>query len=177
LPLYIDGARLGYGLASPQNDCSLQDIARLADIFYIGGTKQGALFGEAVVITNPALQKDFRYFIKQKGGMLAKGRLLGIQFKTLFTDNLYFNLAKKTVEQALLIRQAFQKKGISFFFDSYTNQQFPILTAAQREYFAPKYKTSFWQPLDGDKAVVRFCTSWATTDAAVAELVADIERM
>ena len=177
LPLYIDGARLGYGLASPQNDCSLQDIARLADIFYIGGTKQGALFGEAVVITNPALQKDFRYFIKQKGGMLAKGRLLGIQFKTLFTANLYFKLAKKTVEQALLIREAFQKKGISFFFDSYTNQQFPILTAAQREYFAPKYKTSFWQPLDGDKAVVRFCTSWATTDDAVAELVADIERM
>ena len=168
LPLYIDGARLGYGLASPKNDCSLQDI---------GGTKQGALFGEAVVITNPALQKDFRYFIKQKGGMLAKGRLLGIQFKTLFTDNLYFNLAKKTVEQALLIREAFQKKGISFFFDSYTNQQFPILTASQREYFAPKYKTSFWQPLDGDKAVVRFCTSWATTDDAVAELVADIERM
>ena len=177
LPLYIDGARLGYGLASPKNDCTLQDIARLADVFYIGGTKQGALFGEAVVIVNPSLQKDFRYIIKQKGGMLAKGRLLGIQFKTLFTDGLYFALAKKTVDQALLIRQAFQKKGISFFFNSYTNQQFPILTASQREYFSPKYKTSFWQQLDEDRAVVRFCTSWATTDEAVDQLVTDIERM
>lgn len=177
LVFYIDGARLGYGLASPKNDCTLQDIARLVDLFYIGGTKQGALFGEAVVITNTSLQKDFRYIIKQKGGMLAKGRLLGIQFITLFTDNLYFNLAKKTVDQALLIRQAFEKKGIPFFFDSYTNQQFPILTAPQREYFAKNYKTSFWQPLEDDKAVVRFCTSWATTDEAVSELVADIEGM
>ena len=120
LPLYIDGARLGYGLVSPKNDCTLQDIARLADVFYIGGTKQGALFGEAVVIVNPALQKDFRYIIKQKGGMLAKGRLLGIQFKTLFTDKLYFTLAKKTVEQALRIRDhIFQLRihivGQSFF--------------------------------------------------------------
>ena len=177
LTLYIDGARLGYGLASSQNDCTLQDIARLADVFYIGGTKQGALFGEAVVITNPRLQKDFRYIIKQKGGMLAKGRLLGLQFKTLFTDKLYFKLAERAVAQALQIRQAFQKKGVSFHFDSYTNQQFPILTARQREYFAAGYKTTFWQPLDEDKAVVRFCTSWATTDEAVAELLADIERL
>ena len=177
LPLYIDGARLGYGLVSPKNDCTLQDIARLADVFYIGGTKQGALFGEAVVIVNPALQKDFRYIIKQKGGMLAKGRLLGIQFKTLFTDKLYFTLAKKTVEQALRIRDAFQKRGVTLHFDSYTNQQFPILTTAQREYFSGKYKTTFWQPLDGDRAAIRFCTSWATTDEAVDELVADIGRM
>ena len=146
-------------------------------MFYIGGTKQGALFGEAVVIVNPALQKDFRYIIKQKGGMLAKGRLLGIQFKTLFTDKLYFTLAKKTVEQALRIRDAFQKRGVTLHFDSYTNQQFPILTTAQREYFAGKYKTTFWQPLDGDRAAIRFCTSWATTDEAVDELVADIGRM
>lgn len=177
LPLYIDGARLGYGLASPKNDCTLQDIARLADVFYIGGTKQGALFGEAVVITNPSLQKDFRYLIKQKGGMLAKGRLLGIQFKTLFTDNLYFRLAKKTVEQALRIRDAFQKRGVTLHFDSYTNQQFPILTQNQREHFAANYKTTFWQQLEDGRAVVRFCTSWATTDEAVDELVADIERM
>lgn len=177
LLLYIDGARLGYGLASPKNDCTLQDIARLTDVFYIGGTKQGALFGEAVVIVNPSLQKDFRYIIKQKGGMLAKGRLLGIQFKTLFTDNLYFKLAKKTVDQALRIRCAFQQKGIPFHFDSYTNQQFPILTQAQREYFAGKYKTSFWQQLEDGRAVVRFCTSWASTDEAVDQLVADIGRM
>ena len=131
----------------------------------------------AVVITNPSLQKDFRYLIKQKGGMLAKGRLLGIQFKTLFTDNLYFRLAKKTVDQALRIRQAFQKKGIAFHFDSYTNQQFPILTQNQREHFVANYKTSFWQQLEDGRAVVRFCTSWATTDEAVDELVADIERM
>lgn len=131
----------------------------------------------AVVITNPSLQKDFRYLIKQKGGMLAKGRLLGIQFKTLFTDNLYFTLAKKTVEQALRIRDAFQKKGIAFHFDSYTNQQFPILTQNQQEHFAANYKTSFWQQLEDGRAVVRFCTSWATTDEAVDELVADIERM
>lgn len=139
--------------------------------------EQGALFGEAVVITNPSLQKDFRYFIKQKGGMLAKGRLLGIQFKTLFTDNLYFRLAKKTVDQALRIRQAFQKKGIAFHFDSYTNQQFPILTQNQREHFAANYKTTFWQQLEDGRAVVRFCTSWATTDEAVDQLIADIGRM
>ena len=155
----------------------LEDIARLADVFYIGGTKQGALFGEAVVITNPSPQKDFRYLIKQKGGMLAKGRLLGIQFKTLFTDNLYFRLAKKTVDQALRIRDAFQKRGVTLHFDSHANQQFPILTQNQREHFAANYKTSFWQQLEDGRAVVRFCTTWATTDEAVDQLIADIGRM
>jgi hypothetical protein len=120
LPLFIDGARMGYGLASEGCDVTLQDIARLADVFYIGGTKQGALFGEAVVITNPDLKKDFRYSIKQNGGMLAKGRLLGIQFLTLFEDGLYFELSRHAVALAMRIRDAFAAKGYDFLVDKTT---------------------------------------------------------
>ena len=122
LPLFIDGARLGYGLASEGCDVTLKDIAATADVFYIGGTKQGALFGEAVVITDSRLKKDFRYCIKQNGGMLAKGRLLGIQFMTLFEDDLYLRLSRHAVTQALRIRDAFRKKGIDFLEESPSNQ-------------------------------------------------------
>ncbi|WP_289140810.1 low specificity L-threonine aldolase [uncultured Brevibacillus sp.] len=177
LPLFLDGARLGYGLVSKDSDLSLADIARLCDVFYIGGTKLGALFGEAVVITNDALKKDFRYFIKQRGGLLAKGRLLGIQFETLFEDGLYFEIASHAVEMAMLIREAFIEKGYSFRYDSVTNQQFPILHNDVLSELDKKYSFSFWEKFDDNHSVVRFCTSWATKKENVEKLIEDIQAL
>ena len=174
LPLFIDGARMGYGLASEGCDVTLNDIARLADVFYIGGTKQGALFGEAVVIVNESLKKDFRYFIKQNGGMLAKGRLLGIQFMTLFEDGLYFELSEHAVAQAMRIRDAFASKGYRFLVDSPTNQQFPILPNSEMDRLSADFKFSVWQKIDESHTAVRFCTSWATKAEAVEALLAAI---
>ena len=174
LPLFIDGARMGYGLASDGCDVTLNDIADLADVFYIGGTKQGALFGEAVVIVNESLKKDFRYFIKQNGGMLAKGRLLGIQFMTLFEDGLYFELSEHAVAQAMRIRDAFASKGYRFLVESPTNQQFPILPNSEMERLSADFKFSVWQKIDEDHTAVRFCTSWATKAEAVDALLAAI---
>ena len=174
LPLFIDGARLGYGLASEGCDVTLQDIARIADVFYIGGTKQGALFGEAVVITNTRLKKDFRYYIKQNGGMLAKGRLLGIQFLTLFEDSLYFELASHAVNQSLRIRDAFKKKGYAFLAESPSNQQFPILPNDIMAKLSENYLFSIWQKVDDNHTAVRFCTSWATRTEAVDDLINNI---
>lgn len=172
LPLFIDGARMGYGLASEGCDVSLSDIAALADVFYLGGTKQGALFGEAVVIVNDALKKDFRYCIKQNGGMLAKGRLLGIQFLTLFEDGLYFQLSEHAVSQAMRIRDAFKSKGFGFLVQSPSNQQFPILDNATMERLSSDFLFSFWQKVDDTHTAVRFCTSWATRPEAVDALIA-----
>lgn len=172
LPLFIDGARMGYGLASEGCDVSLSDIAALADVFYLGGTKQGALFGEAVVIVNDALKKDFRYCIKQNGGMLAKGRLLGIQFLTLFEDGLYFQLSEHAVSQAMRIRDAFKSKGFGFLVQSPSNQQFPILDNATMERLSSDFLFSFWQKVDDTHTAVRFCTSWATRPEAVNALIA-----
>lgn len=172
LPLFIDGARMGYGLASEGCDVSLSDIAALADVFYLGGTKQGALFGEAVVIVNDALKKDFRYCIKQNGGMLAKGRLLGIQFLTLFEDGLYFQLSEHAVSQAMRIRDAFESKGFGFLVQSPSNQQFPILDNATMERLSSDFLFSFWQKVDDTHTAVRFCTSWATRPEAVDALIA-----
>lgn len=174
LPLFIDGARMGYGLASDGCDVTLNDIADLADVFYIGGTKQGALFGEAVVIVNESLKKDFRYFIKQNGGMLAKGRLLGIQFMTLFEDGLYFELSGHAVAQAMRIRDAFASKGYKFLVESPTNQQFPILPNSEMERLSADFKFSVWQKIDEGHTAVRFCTSWATKAEAVDALLAAI---
>jgi Threonine aldolase len=177
LPLFMDGARLGYGLMSPACDLTLKDIAALCDVFYIGGTKCGAMFGEAVVITNPLLKRDFRYLIKQRGGMFAKGRLLGIQFDELFKDNLYFDICGQAVTYALMIRKAFEDKGVAMFGTSMTNQQFPILTGKQREHFDGKYAYEVWGDLDEEHTAVRFCTSWATTKENVEALLADIAAM
>lgn len=173
LPLFIDGARLGYGLMSLKNDLTIQEITQLCDVFYIGGTKCGALFGEAVVITNEALKKDFRYSIKQHGGMLAKGRLLGIQFDVLFEDNLYFEICKQAVDFALEIRSAFAAKGVPLFGTSETNQQFVILTEDQRKAFDGKFAYEVWGPVESG-TVVRFCTSWATTRENVDALLETI---
>ncbi|MFD1927486.1 threonine aldolase family protein [Sporosarcina siberiensis] len=177
LPLMMDGARLGYGLASIGNDLSLADIAKLCDVFYIGGTKIGALFGEAVVIVNDDLKKDFRYMIKQKGGLLAKGRLLGIQFETLFEDGLYYEISKHAVEMSIMIRDAFVEKGFSLRYDSMSNQQFPILPDDVIMELNKKYTNSFWEKVDDTHSVVRFCTSWATKKEHVEMLVEDITAL
>ncbi len=174
LYLFVDGARLGYGLAAPENDVSLGDLCALADVFYIGGTKVGALFGEAVVIVNPELKVDFRYHIKQRGGMLAKGRLLGIQFDVLFTDGLYFAISRKAVAQARRIADACRAAGCTFFAESPTNQQFPIFPDKALEKLAGKYVWSHWARVDATHSAIRLCTSWATTDENVDALCADI---
>lgn len=174
LKLYLDGARLGYGL-SASSDVTLKDIAKYCHAFYIGGTKVGAMFGEAVVITNPALKRDFRYMIKQNGGMLAKGRLLGIQFDVLFTDDLYFKLAKHADDLAMRLKRAFVEKGYELRYDSYTNQQFPILPDAHIEILKEKYSFAIWEKMNATHSAVRFCTSWATKEESVDELIKDLQ--
>ena len=177
MPLFLDGARLGYGLMAADNDVTLEDIARLCDVFYIGGTKVGALFGEAVVITNPAISKDFRYMIKQRGGMLAKGRLLGIQFQTLFEDGLYWQISRHAIDMAMKLKKAFQACGYSFYVENSTNQQLPVLPDAVLEKLAGKYSYSFWEKTDESHSAVRFCTSWATKEENVDALIADLNQI
>ena len=177
LYLYLDGARMGYGLCASGNDLDLPTIAELCDAFYIGGTKVGALFGEAVVIVNDSLKTDFRYIMKQRGAMLAKGRLLGIQFETLFTDGLYFKISDHAVKLAMQIRDACRKKGWSFLMESPTNQQFPIIPKADLEKLKAKYEYSFWQKVDDAHDAVRFCTSWATREEYVRALAEDIAKL
>lgn len=176
LILYIDGARLGYGLASEKNDLEMKDFPRLSDAFYIGGTKVGALFGEALVIVRESCKKDFRYMEKQKGAMLAKGRLLGLQFDALFTDGLYLEISRHAVRLAEKIRNAFEEKGIPLYYDSPTNQQFPILTKEQAEKLAEDFAYSPWCKVD-DKLAVRFCTSWATDEKDVDVLIKAIKEL
>ncbi len=175
--LFLDGARLGYGLAAQGNDVDLPTLAQCCDAFYLGGTKQGALFGEAVVLTNPALQEDFRYLIKQRGGMLAKGRLLGLQFLTLLEDGLYFALSRHADQLAMEIRRACQEKGYPLLVESTTNQQFPILPDGDLEKLQQKYEFSPWGRVDETHQAVRFCTSWATREEDVQQLVADIRAL
>ena len=177
LPLFVDGARLGYGLCSPECDITLPQLAKWADVFYIGGTKVGALFGEAVVITNESMKRDFRYSIKRHGGMLAKGRLLGIQFATLFTDSLYMQIAQQAIDEAMRIKTALQDKGIAFLIDSPTNQQFPIFCNAQLEELSKTFLFSVWQQIDDTHTAVRICTSWATKHENVDRLIEDIKQL
>ena len=175
-PLFIDGARLGYGLCSPECDITLPELAHLCDVFYIGGTKVGALFGEAIVITNPNLKQDFRYSIKQHGGMLAKGRLLGLQFETLFTDNLYYEISQNAIDQALRIKRALKEKGYPFFMESNTNQQFPIFPNDVLTQLEEHFQFSFWEKVDDTHAAVRICTSWATKKENVDLLIDEIKQ-
>ncbi|MGG4221191.1 low specificity L-threonine aldolase [Paenibacillus jamilae] len=175
LPLFIDGARLGYGLVAEDSDVSLADIAKLCDVFYIGGTKIGAMMGEAVVIINDALKQDFRYMIKQKGGLLAKGRMLGIQFETLFEDGLYFEISKHAIDMAMLLQKGLSEQGFSFQYHSTTNQQFPILSDRILQALSEKYTYSFWEKVDDTHTAVRFCTSWATKKANIEMLLEDIK--
>lgn len=174
LYLFLDGARLGYGLMAPGTDVTIADIAKICDVFYIGGTKVGALFGEAVVIMNPQLKPDFRYCIKQKGGMLAKGRLLGIQFLELFRDGLYFEIAKHAIDMAMILKEGLKEKGYSFFMDSVTNQQFIMIEDEKLEKIREKYGVTYQQRYDETHSVIRLCTSWATTEENVRSLLADL---
>lgn len=176
LPLFLDGARLGYGLSSDDNDITLPDLAHLCDVFYLGGTKCGALFGEAVVVVSDALKGGFRNMVKQQGGLLAKGRLLGIQFEVLLENGLYLQICRRAVEQGLAIRDACLSKGIPLLIDSPTNQQFPILTQAQMDALGQRYVWDDWGPAPGGTAV-RLCTSWATRPEDVDTLVADIASL
>ena len=175
LPLFVDGARLACGLAA--SDVTLPDLARLCDVFYLGGTKAGLLFGEAVVITNPALNRDFRYLIKQHGGMLAKGRLLGVQFEAFLTDHLFEEIGRQEVDQAMRLREAFLAKGWDLFVDSASNQQFPILPNGAVAVLRHKYSFEVWEKVDQAHTAVRFCTSWSTTDQDVDALIADIQPL
>ena len=176
LPLMLDGARLGYGLASPYTTVTLAHVAKLCDVFYIGGTKLGALFGEAVVIQNDSIKKDFRYLIKRHGGLLAKGFLLGIQFSTMFEDGLYRELGAHGVEKAMTLRQAFLDLGIPLQYDTGTNQLFPKITESLKEKLSQDFTFAQWEKPDATHSVVRFCTSWATTDQEVEALIAAIKK-
>lgn len=171
LYLFMDGARLGYGLAAPDNDLTFADIAENTDVFYIGGTKVGALFGEAVVISNEALKQDFRYLIKQRGGMLAKGRLLGIQFEELMKDGLYEEISAHAIALAEKLRCAFEKKGYSYLVPNRTNQIFVIVPDEVLEKIKGEIGYSYQQRIDETHSAVRFCTSWATKEENVDYLI------
>ncbi|MFI3206819.1 MAG: aminotransferase class I/II-fold pyridoxal phosphate-dependent enzyme [Clostridia bacterium] len=177
LILYLDGARLGYAMQSPKSDISLKDLCELCDAFYIGGTKVGAMFGEALILTKESLKSDFRYIIKQRGGMLAKGRLLGVQFVPLFTDNLYFEIAKKAVDQAIYIANELEKVGVEFVCEVESNQIFPIFSDKVAEKISEKYKLEHWERYDETHSVTRICTSWATKDENVELLLKDIKEI
>ncbi len=171
LILFADGARLGCALTSDKNDVTLADMAALTDIFYIGGTKLGALFGEAVVINEPKYAEDFRYIIKQKGGLFAKGRLLGVQFKTFFEDGLYFEIGKGENACAQKLQREIKNLGFDFIIESPTNQIFPIFPNSLLEKLKERFAYSFWQKIDDERSAIRLCTSWATTESKVDELV------
>ena len=179
LKLFIDGARLGAGLMSEAADMDIKDIANLCDVFYIGATKNGALFGEAIVFPKPEKfnLKIFRTLIKQQGGLLAKGRLLGIQFEVLFEDGLYFENAKHADKQAMKIKKAFIEAKIPFLFESFTNQQFPILTPAQHEKLSSEFDYETWEFLDDNRIAVRFVTSWATSDDNIEKLTEAVKSI
>ena len=171
MPLYVDGARLAYALACPENDVSLPDLARLCDVFYIGGTKCGALFGEAVVLPDPALLPHFFTIVKQHGALLAKGFLLGVQFDTLFTDELYLRIGAPALRAADQMRDAFRNAPYRLAFDSPTNQVFVVLENELMERLSQSVSFSFWERFDETHTVVRFAASWATTQEETARLL------
>ncbi len=172
LPLFMDGARLGYGLMSDQSDLTIEDVAKYCDIFYIGGTKIGALCGEAIVFTKQNEPKQFTTRIKHHGALLAKGRLTGIQFLELFNDDLYFKISRHAIEMANKIKAGFLEKGYQLYFDSPTNQQFFILSNEKISELEQKVKFAIWEKYDDQHRVVRFATSWATTEENVDQLLA-----
>lgn len=180
LYLYLDGARLGYGLMSEASDLTLRDIYRYTDVFYIGGTKQGALLGEAVVFHNQAASEDFRYLIKQHGGMMAKGRILGIQFETLFCGKgrrcLYFQLAAHADQLAMRLKEGFAALSVPMQQESFTNQQFPILPDKALRALSKKYSWAYIARIDETHSAVRFCTSWATKPEDVEKLLSDLKK-
>ncbi len=170
IPLFLDGARLGYGLMSYSTDVTLPDIARLTDVFYIGGTKVGALCGEAIVFTKNNTPSHFLTEIKQQGALIAKGRLLGVQFDTLFTDNLYFEISRHAIDMAQKLKKLLSDKGYTFYMDSPTNQQFVLIEDEKLREIEKHVRVGFWEKPDDSHTVVRFATSWATTEEEINEL-------
>lgn len=174
--LFVDGARMGYGLGAQNNDLTLKDFAELTDVFYIGGTKCGALFGEALIITGSTLKHRFKAYMKQNGAVLAKGWLMGMQFAVMLENGEYFEETKRADVLAMQIKKAFESRKIPFWVDSFTNQQFVILTENQKETLAKEY---YFEEEGTTKqgTIVRFCTSWATTQGEVDALLADIAKL
>lgn len=170
IPLFLDGARLGYGLMSRQTDVTLADIAQICDVFYIGGTKVGALCGEAVVFPKNNAPKHFLTVIKQHGALLAKGRLLGIQFDTLFTDDLYFKISRHAIDMAEQLKNILKEKGYTFYLESPTNQQFIILENNKLKQLKEHVAFSFWEQADENHAIIRLATSWSTTSEDLEKL-------
>ena len=177
LILFMDGARLGHALTAETSDMSLADIAKFTDAFYLGGTKNGALIGEAIVINNPALQDEFGFHLKQKGALLAKGRLLGIQFQELMRDNLYFELADHANRQAMKIKEAFEEIGCDFLSETFTNQIFPVLNAKQIELLSENFDFYIWKKIDSERSAIRLITSWSTTDETVAGFINEVKEL
>lgn len=167
IPLYLDGARLAYGLASPACDLTIKDIAEITDVFYIGGTKCGALIGEAVVFTKQNEPKHFLTIVKEHGALLAKGRITALQFETLFTDGLYFEIGKHGMDMAEQVKEILKEKNYPFYLNSPTNQQFVIVENTKMEELKTKVGFDFWENYDADHTVIRFCTSWATKQESV----------
>jgi len=177
LPLFIDGARLGYALASEElSDVTLADIADICDVFYIGGTKVGALFGEALVIVNDKLKRDFRYLMKQRGGLFAKGRLLGVQFEEFFKDGLYHEVSKYAVRLSMQVKKALNEAGIPLIFPATTNQLFIEFTDEQYAKLSEKYVLMVGERRDG-KVLARFCTDWSTREEDVQSFIEDIGNL
>lgn len=176
LRLYVDGARLGYGLMAEGNDIDLPFLAHHCDAFYIGGTKVGALLGEALVYTNTRAPKYIFTIIKRHGALLAKGRVLGLQFDTLFTDDLYFRVSRHAIDMAQALRRVFAMHGLSLGIDSPTNQQFVILSKEQKQRLAEEIAFEIWEPLPDDHLLCRFVTCWATTEADIAALDEALKR-
>lgn len=176
LYLFMDGARLGHGLTSEISDLTLEKVAELTDVFYLGGTKNGALIGEAIVINNQDLQQDFAFNIKQKGALLAKGRLLGIQFMELMKDDLYFDLAKHANIQAMKIKNAMKERGVQFLADTYTNQIFPIISNELIKILSENFEFFVWKKIDEKSSAIRLITSWNTGDEPVERFIEIIGR-
>ena len=177
LILYVDGARLGSALMSPTNDLTLSDLSTLTDAFYIGATKNGALMGEALIISNENLKDEFRFYIKQRGGLMAKGRILGIQFLELFKDNLYFELADHANKMAEIINTSIKECGLDVLISSNTNQIFPIVPNDLLTKLEEKYKFTLWEKIDEKKSVIRIVTSWATKEEMARELAKDLKEL
>lgn len=177
LILFVDGARLGSALTSVECDMTLSDLAALADCFYIGGTKNGLLFGEAMVIVNPALQANFRYMIKHRGGMMAKGRLCGLMFLTALENDDYFEWARHANAMADIVRAGMEKGGVPFYQKTTTNQIFAVLTREQNEALERDFSYELWEKLDGGKVAVRFVTSWATSEEDAHKLAGALEAL
>ena len=170
LPLYMDGARMGYGLMSPKADLNLHDICELVDLFYIGGTKVGALCGEALIFTKQNMPRNFLALVKQRGGLLAKTRVVSQQFDALFTNDLYFRLSKHAIDMAMMLKEMVLRKGYKLHMDSPTNQQFVIVSREKLEELRENVRFNVWEWLDDNTAAIRFATSWATTRESIEAL-------